>query len=68
MELDVNTIIQDLDQEGTYNYPEVSEGDVVQQSQMKEKIRKEYYRRIPMVLKSELNSGSHQHFGMQYQW
>ena len=30
----------------------------MQRSQMKEKIRKEYYRRIPMVLKSELNSAN----------
>ena len=58
IELDVNTIIEDLDQEGTYNYLGVSEGDGVQHSQMKEKIRKEYYCRIRMVLKSELNSAN----------
>ena len=45
IELDVNTTILG-----------VSEGDGVQHSQMKEKIRKEYYRRIRMVLKSVLNS------------
>ena len=56
IELDVNTVIQDLEQEGTYKYLGVSEGDGIQHSQMKEKIRKEYYRRIRMVLKSELNS------------
>ena len=55
IEFDVNTI-QDLEQEGAYKYLEVSEGDRVQRSQIKEKIRKEYYRRIRMVLKSELNS------------
>ena len=58
IELDVNTIIQDIDQEGTYKYLEVSEGDGVQRSQMKEKIRKEHYRRILMVLESELNSAN----------
>ena len=58
IELDVNTIIQNLGQEGTYKYLGVSEGDQVQHSQMKEKIRKEYYRRIRMVLKSELNSAN----------
>ena len=45
IELDVNTTILG-----------VSEGDGVQHSQMKEKIRKEYCRRIRMVLKSVLNS------------
>ena len=43
-----------LEQEGTDKYLEVSEGDRVQHS-LKEKIRKEYYPRIRMVLKSELN-------------
>ena len=52
IELDVSNIIQ----EGTYKHLGVSEGDGVQHSQMKEKIRKEYYWRIQMVLKSELNS------------
>ena len=56
--LDVNIIIQDLDQEGSYKYLGVSEGDGVQHSQMKENIRKEYNRRIRMVLKSELNSAN----------
>ena len=55
IELDVNTIIQDLEQEGTYKYLGVSGGDGVQHSQMKGKILKEYYHRIWMVLKSELN-------------
>ena len=58
IELDVNTVIQELDQEGNYKYLGVSEGDGVQHSQMKEKIWKEYYRRIRMVLKSELNSAN----------
>ena len=44
-----------LEQEGTDKYLEVSEGDRVQHS-LKEKIRKEYYPRIRMVLKSDLNS------------
>ena len=57
-ELDVNTIIQDLEQEGTYKYLGVSEGDGVQHSQMKEKIRKEYYCRMWMALKSELNAAN----------
>ena len=44
-----------LEQEGTDKYLEISEGDRVQHS-LKEKIQKEYYPRIRMVLKSELNS------------
>jgi len=48
--------IQELDQEGTYKYLGINEGDGIQHSKMKEKIRKEYYRRIRMVLKSELNA------------
>ena len=58
IELHVNTIIQDLEQEPTYKYHGVGERDGVQHFQMKEKIRKEYYRGIRMVLKSELNSAT----------
>ena len=58
IELDLNTVIQDLEQEGTYKYLEISKGDGIEHSQMKEKIRKEHYRRILMVLKSELNSAN----------
>ena len=58
LELDVNTVIKELDQEGTYKYLGVNEGDGLQHSSMKEKIRKEYYRRVRMVLKSELNASN----------
>ena len=58
IEFDVNIIIQDLDQQGTCSYLGASEADRVQHSQMKEKIQKEYYHRIRMVLKSELNSAN----------
>ena len=51
-----DTAIQELDQEGTYKYLGINEGVGIQHSKMKEKIRKEYYRRIRMVLKSELNA------------
>ncbi|KXJ16764.1 uncharacterized protein LOC110235072 [Exaiptasia diaphana] len=54
--IDINTTIQDLEQEGTYKYLGVSEGDGIEHSSMKEKIRKEYYRRIRLLLKSELNA------------
>ena len=45
-----------MNQEGTCKYLGINEGDGIQHSKMQEKIRKEYYRRIKMVLKSELNS------------
>ena len=48
--------IQELYQEGTYKYLGIYESDGIQHSKMKEKIRKEYYRRIRMVLKSELHA------------
>ena len=58
IEIDKATSIQEIDQEGTYKYLEINEGDGIQHSVMKEKIRKEYYRRIKLVLKSERNAGN----------
>ena len=54
--LDIDTAIRDLDPEETYKYLGVNEGDGINHASMKEKIRKEYYRRIRLVLKTELNS------------
>lgn len=56
LNLDVDTIIKELDQNETYKYLGVNEGNGIKHATMKEKIRKEYYRRIRLVLKSELNS------------
>ena len=42
----------------TYNYPGVNEGNGIQQAAMKEKIQKEYYKRVRLVLKSELNASN----------
>ena len=58
LELDVDTVIEELEQESTYKYLGVSEGDGIQHSAMKEKIRKEYYGRVRMVLKTELNAAN----------
>ena len=58
IEIDETTSIQELDQEGTYKYLGINEGDGIQHSGMKEKIRKEYYRRVKLVLQSELNAGN----------
>ena len=54
--LDIDTAIRDLDPEETCKYLGVNEGDGINHASMKEKIRKEYYRRIRLVLKTELNS------------
>ena len=56
IEIDEATSIQEIDQEGTYKYLGINEGDGIQHSVMKEKIRKEYCRRVKLVLKSELNA------------
>ena len=56
IELSDDTIIKQLDQEGSYKYLGVNEGDGVQHSKMKEKIRKECIRRVRSILKTELNS------------
>ena len=49
------TEIHELDQEGVYKYLGVDESDGVQHSKMKEKIRKEYNRRVRLILRTELN-------------
>ena len=54
--LDIDTAIRGLDPEETYKYLGVNEGDGMNYASMKEKIRKGYYRRIRLVLKTELNS------------
>ena len=56
IQIDLDTTIQQLEQEGTYKYLGVNEGDGIQHAKMKEKIREEYYRRIRMITKSELNA------------
>ena len=56
IKIDQDTKIRDLDQEEVYKYLGVNEGDGIQHSQMKEKVRKEYYRRVRLVLRTELNS------------
>ena len=54
--LNDNQVIQDLDQAETYMYLGLEEGEGVQHNKMKVRIRKEYKRRIKLVLKSELNA------------
>ena len=58
MELDADTCIRDLEQEGTFKYLGVIEGDGIQHATMKEKVRKIYYRRTRLILNSQLNSAN----------
>ncbi len=41
----------------SYKYLGVLEADDIKHKEMKEKIRKEYFRRVKMILNSELNWG-----------
>ena len=54
--LDIDTTIKQLDPEDSYKYLGVNESDGIDHAKMKERIRKEYYRRVRLVLKTELNS------------
>uniref|UniRef100_H2ZUK9 Reverse transcriptase domain-containing protein n=1 Tax=Latimeria chalumnae TaxID=7897 RepID=H2ZUK9_LATCH len=53
IELSKDVTIKELDQEGVYKYLEVDESDSIQHAKMKEKIKKEYCRRVRLVLRSE---------------
>ena len=55
IQLNDNQVIQDLEQSETYKYLGMEEGEGLQHHEMKVKIRKEYKRRVKLVLKSELN-------------
>ena len=54
--LDTTTIIKDLEPEESYKYLGVTEGDRIQHSSMREKIRKKCFRRVRTILRSELNA------------
>ena len=54
--LNDNQVIQDLDQAETYKYLGMEEGEGVQHHKMMVKIRKEYKKRIKLMLKSKLNA------------
>ena len=51
-----NVAIQNLDQEAYYKYLGVEEAGGISHNKMKEKIRKEFYRRTRKILQSQLNS------------
>jgi hypothetical protein len=48
--------IQELEQGKTYKYTEIKESDGIQHQLMEEGLKKEYTRRLRMILKSELNA------------
>ena len=54
--LDKSRKIKELEQEEVYKYLGVNESNGIQNATMKKKIRKEYYRKVEAILKTELNS------------
>jgi hypothetical protein len=54
--VDVSREIQALQQGKTHRYLEIEVSDGIQHQQMKERLKKEYTRRLRMILKSELNA------------
>jgi hypothetical protein len=52
----INREIQELEEGKTYKYLWIEEIDGIQHQQMKERLKKEYTRRLRMILKSELNA------------
>ena len=58
IELGNSTKIKELAQEEVHRYLGVNESNRIQHAIMKEKIRKEWYRRVQAILKKELNSAN----------
>ena len=56
IQLDETTTIQELDQHDQYKYLGIAECAGISHKNMKEKLTKEYVRRIRLILKSQLNS------------
>ena len=54
--IDTNREIQELEQGKTYKHPGIVESEGIQHQQMKERLKKEYSRKLRMILKSELNA------------
>ena len=50
------TTISQLDQESTYKYLGIEESEKVEHKKMKERLKKEYLKRIKVILKSELKA------------
>ena len=56
IKLNEDTIIRELDQEDTYKYLGIDEGDGIKHAKMKGKTRKDCYRRVRAILHTELNA------------
>jgi hypothetical protein len=54
--VDINREIQELEQGKSYKYLGSEESDGIQYKKMKERLKKEYTRRLRMILKSELHA------------
>ena len=54
--LDLETTIRELNHHDTYKYLGVAENTGIDHKTMKEKVKKEYLRRLRLVLESQLNS------------
>jgi hypothetical protein len=52
----ISTEIQELEEGKMYKYLGIEESEGIQHQQMKERLKKEYIRRVRMILKSELNA------------
>ena len=53
--IDEYTAIEEFNQEGVYKYLGVDESDGIQHRKMKEKITKEYLRKVRLILRTEIN-------------
>ena len=53
--IDINREIRELEQGKTYKYLGIEESEGIQK-QMKERLKREYNKRLRMILKSELNA------------
>ena len=57
MKVGDGAVIEDIDEEG-YKYLGILERDGICQEKIKEKVQKEYYKRVRVVVKSKLNGGN----------
>ena len=58
IQLPNNKVIKSLEERESYQYLGVLEADEVMVNELKDKVKKEYYRRVRKVLETKLNSGN----------
>jgi len=54
--IDITREIQELEQGKTYKYLGTAESEGIQHQQIKKRLKREYSRRLRMILKSDLNA------------